>query len=67
MSWNEYLKHPTFIANRMGINSVETVKKWVKLNHVPPPRFEELQKVLTLLGHDLTPIEMRKLNDTPKQ
>ena len=65
MKWNYYLKHPTFIANRMGIK-IETVKKWSQLNYVPPPRFDELQHVLASLGHELTPKEMRELNDTTK-
>ena len=62
MKWNYYLKHPTFIANRMGIK-IETVKKWSQLNYVPPPRFEVLQEVLASLGHELTPTQMRELND----
>lgn len=62
MKWNYYLKHPTFIANRMDIK-IETVKRWSQLNHVPPPRFESLQDVLASLGYELTTIEMRGLNE----
>lgn len=62
MNWSKYLKHQTFISNRMGIK-IDTVKRWSVMNYVPPPRFEELQHVLASLGHTLTPIEMRELND----
>lgn len=65
MSWNKYLKHQTFISNRMGIK-VDTVKRWSVMNYVPPPRFEELQRALASLGHILTPTEMKHLNDTEK-
>lgn len=66
MKWNYYLKHPTFIANRMGIK-VETVKRWSQLNYVPPPRFELLQEVMASLGHEISIIEMRGLNDTTRK
>jgi hypothetical protein len=62
MTWNKYLKHQVFISNRMGIK-LETDKRWSSMNYVPAPRFDELQRVLASLGHQLTPIEMRELNE----
>ncbi len=63
MTWNEYLKNSVFISNRLGLASHKVVRNWITRQRVPPKYFKELSVVLSDIGHELTPIEMRELND----
>ena len=61
-NWKQYLYHSQDIAIALDC-AVSTVETWKANNHVPATRFESLVPVLAKLGHKLTTIEMRKLNE----
>lgn len=65
MEWSYYLTDKSEIARQLRV-SRQTIYNWVKLNRVNPQLFLRLQSVLASLGHELTPTEMRKLNDKPR-
>ena len=60
--WSDYLTTRTHIANKLGLTT-RAVDYWAVSNKVPEWHFEKLETVLASLGHQLTPIEMRKLNE----
>ena len=62
MTWKKYLKRKQFLAERINV-TVFTVIRWDKLNNVPDIYFSKLQSALSELGYELTPTEMRKLNE----
>ena len=62
MNWKNYLFHSQDIAIALNC-SVSTVEHWKAKNHVPATRFKSLIPVLAELGHKLTTIEMRELNE----
>ena len=62
MTWKKYLKRKQFIADRLNV-TIFTVIRWDKLNSVPDIYFSKLQSALSELGYELTPVEMRELND----
>lgn len=62
MNWKNYLYHSQDIATELNC-SVSTVEHWKEKNYVPATRFKSLVPVLAELGHKLTTIEMRKLNE----
>jgi len=62
MNWKTYLYHSQDIAIALDC-AVSTVETWKSLNHVPATRFKRLEPVLASLGHKLTPVEMRELNE----
>lgn len=64
MAWNEYLKHSVFISNRLHLTSYKIVRNWITRKRVPPKYFKELSIILKDIGYELTPIQMRELNDT---
>jgi len=62
MNWKTYLYHSQDIAKELDC-AVSTIETWKSNNHVPATRFASLEPVLEKLGHKLTTIEMRELND----
>jgi hypothetical protein len=61
--WSDYLTSPKVISEELGI-SKRTVDYWISLNKVPEWHFKRLSKVLEVsLGHKLTTIQMRELNE----
>ena len=65
MTWNKYLRKTKTISEKTGIN-YRTIRSWIFNKSVPSEHFEQLQPVLEKLGHKLTTVEMRELNDTTK-
>ncbi len=63
--WSDYLTDPAEIARQVN-RSNRAVWYWIEQNKVPERLFSRLQPVLEKLGHKLTTIEMRGLNDTTK-
>jgi hypothetical protein len=66
LTWKKYLRHAKAIAKAMNL-SVATINKWKSSNRVPASRFKALQEVLIGLGHELTPVEMGKLNNKAEE
>ena len=66
MTWNEHLKHSVFISNRLGLESHKIVRNWITRQKVPPKYFKELSIILKDIGHELSPTEMKELNEHSK-
>jgi hypothetical protein len=63
MTWNEHLKNSVFISNRLGLTSHKVVRNWITRQRVPPKYFKELSVILEDIGQELTPAQMRELNE----
>ena len=64
--WSDYLTSPKVISKKLGI-SRRAIEYWIVRNKVPEWHFEKLSEILKpSLGHELTTIEMRGLNDKKK-
>ena len=62
MNWKIYLYNSQDIAIALNC-AVSTVETWKAKNEVPAVRFKQLVPVLAELGYELTPTQMRALND----
>lgn len=61
--WSDYLTSSKVIAQELGL-SKRAVEYWIEYNKVPEWHFKKLSEILKpSLGHELTTIEMRELND----